>query len=163
MQRINFGKSADRLFSALQLYYNGRFDKFFITGGSGFILDQETKESVILKDYLLSINVPESDIIIETESRNTHENASESAKILNPNESNESYLLITSAFHMRRAAKCFENEGFVFDTYSTDTYYHKTTWNLETTIIPSAGAFTTWSMLLHEIIGYIMYDWTGYF
>ncbi len=161
--KIEFGQSTDRILEAVRLYYAGRINKIFISGGSGLLLDQTHKESQLLKDYLKSINVPEEDIIIETESRNTHENAVEAAKVLRPTESSDTYLLITSASHFRRAAKCFENEGFTFDSYPVDYCSRKICANPETWLIPAPSAFTTWNMLLHEIAGYVMYDWSGYF
>ena len=161
--KIEFGQSTDRILEAVRLYYAGKIDKIYISGGSGLLLDQEHKESQLLKDYLLSINVPEDDIIIETESRNTHENAVEAAKILSPSEKSNTYLLITSASHFRRAAKCFENEGFTFDSYPVDYCSRKIGANPETWLIPAPSAFASWNMLLHEIVGYVMYDWSGYF
>jgi uncharacterized SAM-binding protein YcdF (DUF218 family) len=161
--KIEFGQSTDRILEAVRLYYAGRINKIFISGGSGLLLDQTHKESQLLKDYLVSINVPEEDIIIETESRNTHENAVEAAKILHPTDSSHTYLLITSASHFRRADKCFENEGFTFDSYPVDYCSRKFEANPETWLIPAPSAFSTWNMLLHEIAGYVMYDWSGYF
>jgi len=161
--KIEFGQSTDRILEAVRLYYAGRINKIFIAGGSGLLLDQTHKESQLLKDYLVSINVPEDDIIIETESRNTHENAVEAAKILHPTESSDTYLLITSATHFRRAARCFENEGFTFDSYPVDYCSRKLGANPETWLIPAPSAFATWNMLLHEVAGYVMYDWCGYF
>ncbi|MBQ4010064.1 MAG: YdcF family protein, partial [Bacteroidales bacterium] len=161
--KIEFGQSTDRILEAVRLYYTGHIEKIFISGGSGLLLDQTHKESQLLKDYLTSINVPEEDIIIETESRNTHENAVEAAKVLRPTESSDTYLLITSASHFRRAAKCFENEGFSFDSYPVDYCSRKLGSNPETWLIPAPSAFSTWNMLIHEIAGYVMYDWSGYF
>ena len=161
--KIEFGQSTDRILEAVRLYYAGRIEKIFISGGSGLLLDQTHKESQLLKDYLTSINVPEEDIIIETESRNTHENAVEAAKFLRPTESSDTYLLITSASHFRRAAKCFENEGFTFDSYPVDYCSRNIGANPETWLIPAPYAFATWNMLIHEIAGYVMYDWCGYF
>jgi len=162
-EKIEFGQSTDRILEAVKLYYEGRIDKIFISGGSGLLLDQRHKESQLLKEYLISINVPEEDIIIETESRNTHENAVEAAKILKPTENRGTYLLITSASHFRRAARCFENEGFTFDSYPVDYCSREIGANPETWLIPAPSAFATWNMLLHEITGYIIYDITGYF
>lgn len=161
--KIEFGQSTDRILETVRLYYAGKIDKIFISGGSGLLLDQTHKESQLLKDYLVSINVPEEDIVIETESRNTHENAVEAAKMLQPTESSHTYLLITSASHFRRAAKCFENEGFTFDSYPVDYCSRKLCANPETWLIPAPSAFATWNMLLHEVAGYVMYDWCGYF
>ena len=73
-----------------------------------------------LKNYLIKKKIPEKDIIIETESRNTKENAFNSARILKKQYKNGRYLLITSSNHMRRAQMCFEKTNINIDSYSTD-------------------------------------------
>ncbi len=94
-ERINFLRASDRILQTIDLYHRGVINKIFITGGSGDILNQRDKESVILRKYLIKIGIPEEDIIIESESRNTYENAVNSAKVLNPMNSNDTYLLST--------------------------------------------------------------------
>ncbi len=162
-KKINFGKSADRIFEAVRLYYSGKIEKIYISGGSGFVTDQEHKESQLLKDYLVGMNVPGDDIIIETESKNTHENAVEAAKMLQPNQNRDTYLLITSSSHIRRSAKCFAHEGFTFDLYPVDNNYKEMSFLPESWLIPSPEAFSIWNLLIHEMVGYVMYDIMGYF
>ena len=106
--KIEFGQSTDRILEAVRLYYAGRINKIFISGGSGLLLDQTHKESQLLKDYLTSINVPEEDIIIETESRNTHENATEAAKMLHPTENSHTYLFPLKVRFRQSGTKNFQ-------------------------------------------------------
>lgn len=160
--RINFWRSSDRLLQTLDLYYDGTIGKIFITGGSGEVFNQTQKEAAILKDYLLHIGVASEDIVIETQSRNTRENALESAKILRPETNNNSYLLITSAFHMRRSAGCFRKAGFEFDVYVTDRYAGPPSWKPDHSIIPKASAMQQWTLLIHEVSGYLVYKIMGY-
>jgi uncharacterized SAM-binding protein YcdF (DUF218 family) len=161
-ERINFLRSTDRILQALELYKDGYIKKIFITGGSGKILNQEHKESVILYNYLVKIGIPAEDIIIEQKSRNTYENAVESAKILKPETNSDSYLLITSAFHMRRANSCFTKAGFCCDVYVTDRYAGDRRFTFDHLIVPNIHAFDRWTVLIHEISGYIMYKIMGY-
>jgi uncharacterized SAM-binding protein YcdF (DUF218 family) len=58
-------------------------------------------------------------LILETQARNTFENAQFSAKRLAP-KPGERWLLITSAWHMPRAVGCFRRAGFVVDAYPVD-------------------------------------------
>lgn len=160
--RINFNSASDRIFQALELYKEGIIEKIFISGGSGAVLNQENKEAIILKDYLILIGIPNEDIIIEPYSKNTHENALEAAKYLNPKENNETYLLITSAYHLRRAAACFKKQGFSFDIYPTDFYTGKRSFAPDMLIIPKAEAISGWTTLIHELSGYIVYKIAGY-
>ncbi|HNQ68750.1 MAG TPA: YdcF family protein [Bacteroidales bacterium] len=158
--RINFNSSNDRLLQAVELYRENRIGKIFITGGSGEIFNQSAKESEILKDYLVVLGIPSEDIEIETVSRNTYENAVESAKILKPDRNSQTYLLITSAFHMRRAEGCFKKQGFIFDTYVTERYAGKRVFTPDI-FLPKSEIFQSWALLIHEIGGYIVYDITG--
>lgn len=160
--RINFLRSTDRILQALDLYKAGIIKKIFITGGSGLLFDQENKEAEILQNYLIRIGIPESDILIEKNSRNTYENAVESATILKPEKSNNSYLLITSAFHMRRSAACFKKQGFEFDVFSTDRYSGNRKFSIDHLFIPNPQTLARWNVLLKEMAGMLTYKIVGY-
>jgi uncharacterized SAM-binding protein YcdF (DUF218 family) len=58
-------------------------------------------------------------VILETSSRNTFENAVDSAQIVTP-QADERWLLITSAAHMPRAVGCFRRAGFSIVAYPVD-------------------------------------------
>ncbi|MDD4148768.1 MAG: YdcF family protein [Bacteroidales bacterium] len=160
--RINFQSSNDRLMQAIELYSEGYCDKIFITGGSGEIFNQEYKEAELLKNFLILMGTPETDILIEKESKNTYENAVESAKILKPTENSTSYLLVTSAYHMRRAAGCFSKQGFEFDIYVTDRYSGKRKFTLDQIFVPKAEVLDGWTLLIHEVTGYFVYGIMNY-
>ena len=61
----------------------------------GLFLGNERKEAENLKSILTLANVPETDILIEKESRNTYENARYSAQILKKEFPGADFLLIT--------------------------------------------------------------------
>jgi uncharacterized SAM-binding protein YcdF (DUF218 family) len=75
LNRIQFSRSSDRVFQSLELYHLGYVKKLIIVGGSGSIVYPEDKESIEIKAYLINIGFKSDDIIIEDQSRNTHENA----------------------------------------------------------------------------------------
>ena len=75
LKTLSFGESVDRLMEGLMLYRNGKIKKIIISGGSGYLIKDE-RESKLAKDFLVKFClVPESDIIIDTHSKNTYENA----------------------------------------------------------------------------------------
>jgi len=160
-ERINFKSSTDRLLQAIDLYNDGIIKKFYLTGGSGEIFNQKHKEASILQEYLIHLGIPESDILIEPNSKNTYENAVESKKLINPDDE-LNLILITSAFHMRRASGCFLKQGYKFDTYVVDRYSGKRKYTLDQLIVPKAEVLEGWTLLIHEISGYIVYDVVGY-
>lgn len=161
--RPQFMRGADRLFQALPLLQRGQVQKIIISGGSGSILHQEEKESLILKNYLVRIGIPDSIILTETTSRNTHENAVETKRILDSLNVKDSVLFITSAFHLRRALECFHREGITkLVAYPTDRYSGPRKWDFEYLFRPTINALDEWELLLHEWTGWITYKIKGY-
>jgi uncharacterized SAM-binding protein YcdF (DUF218 family) len=104
---LSFGEASDRLTEGLIQYRKGRIKTIIISGGSGSLVD-DTRESVLAKAFLTeNCGVPDSIVIIDTVSRNTYENAVETKKIMNAR-GLKSAIMITSAWHMRRAEGCFK-------------------------------------------------------
>jgi len=162
VDRVVYSSSVDRLLQALQLYHDKKIKKILLSGGSGFVNFQDWKESGLIAKVLLKSGVPEEDIILENGSRNTHENASLSKEILNGNKYGNRFLLITSAFHMRRSLMCFEKVNLNTDPFSVDTRAATYINTLDRIIQPDAECLTQWDLLLHEWIGILMYKMMGY-
>jgi uncharacterized SAM-binding protein YcdF (DUF218 family) len=160
--RTYFEKGADRIMHALQLYKAGKVKKILITGGSGSLNGQEGTESGDLASFLRIAGVPDQDIILETQSRNTRENAVFSANILREHFAGQRYLLVTSAFHMRRSAGCFQKAGIRADVFSTDFYTFERSFTPDKWLLPNEGAFGKWGTLIHEMVGYLVYKMIGY-
>jgi len=161
-KRINFKQGIDRLLHAIELYKSGRIKKIFITGGSGSLTDQREKEAIHLRDYLLRAGFPDKDILIESDSKNTRENALFTSHILSRKNEGADYLLITSAYHMRRAIGCFKKVGIRGDAYPTDFYTVSREYNFADLFIPYAGKLDNWTLLIHEVVGCVVYKIMGY-
>ena len=114
-------------------------------------------ESEEIRQYLLENKIPDEDILIETKSRNTNENASNSASILKKEFANGSFLLITSATHMRRAQYCFEKYGIQTTSFTTDNTKSYRSKGYEYILLPRTEALDKWENLIHEWVGYIVY------
>ncbi|MEO8761656.1 MAG: YdcF family protein [Bacteroidia bacterium] len=158
-----FLRSADRLFQALPLMGSKQIKKIIITSGSGSISHPEEKESAILKKYLLKCGYADSSIIIENESRNTRENALFTKHLMDSLHIKDSVLFITSAFHLRRAIGCFNKVGIknIF-VYPADRYSGPRKFELDFLFIPNPGALDESTLLLHEIMGWLVYKVKGY-
>jgi uncharacterized SAM-binding protein YcdF (DUF218 family) len=163
VERMQADRGFDRTLQALLIYKKGKTKKLFISGGSGSLQFPDMKESIILKNYLMQIGFPEEDILIESESKNTYENALYTKKELEKlGLQNSSLLLVTSASHMYRAKKCFEKQGLQVDTYSADVKAGPRKFVFDHLFIPNEEAFVKWYNLLHEILGVIIYKVMGY-
>ncbi len=161
--RVYFVKGADRATHAMQLYFAGKIKKILITGGKATIVDYgHTAESINLKGLMVMCGIPEKDIIVESEANNTRENATLSAVILNKAYPHTKHLLITSAFHMRRSKGCFDKAGLDTDEFSVDFYSHERKFLPVELLLPSEAAISKWGILVHEIMGYVVYKVVGY-
>lgn len=160
--QINFNSAADRITEAVSLYDAGIVRQIILTGGSGYVLNQKDRESVELREFLLSSGVPIEDILVEPESRNTHENASYTKELLIKEDLiDRNLLLITSAFHMRRSLACFAKEDIEVQPFAVDFRSSRVRLDLGW-ILPSHQSFATWQMLLKEVTGMIAYKLVGY-
>lgn len=160
--RLQFNRAVDRLMQAVALYKDGKVKKIFISGGSGSILEKNVLEGAILKEYLLKIGIPDSAVVVEKYSKNTHENAVFSKPILDSLYKNGKYILITSAFHMPRAIRCFKKAGISVTPYSVDRYSGPRKFVFDYMFFPATGALDEWNVLFHEWIGMGMYKISGY-
>ena len=162
MDRANFGAGADRLMQAVDLYNSNKIDKIIITGGSGKLGEQKIKEAFLIEKLLKEINISDRNILTESDSRNTYENAQYTAELIKEKNLRGPYLLITSAFHMRRSLAVFKKAGIDAEPYPADVLSGKTMFTPDKLIIPSADAIIGWNVLMHEWIGFLVYKVMGY-
>ena len=164
LERLSIRRGGDRIWQAIDLYHLGKIKKILISGDSGYLVDKGLNEAIQLKDVLIQRGIPKKDILIETVSKNTYQNALETKKVLDTTVENETVLLITSALHMRRSKACFEKVGFTdFGTFTTDHFTGPTRgYYFDQYIIPNESVLTDWNRLIHEWVGYVTYWVMGY-
>ena len=160
--KVKFSESSDRLWQALQLYYQKKVNKLFISGGSGSLYHQDETEADKIKTFLISINVPESDVIMEMTSRNTRENAINTAMWLKKHDSKARCLLVTSAAHMRRALGCYKKAGINVTPYTTHQISEPRKFDFDILLLPQSSALYNWDSLIKEMIGCLVYKVVGY-
>lgn len=160
--RFQFNTRANRLTQAVELYQQGKFKKILLTGGSGSLMQNLPSEALQSETFLQLMGIPEEDIIIEADSRNTRENAVFTKAILDEKYPNASLLLITSAWHMRRSKACYDKVGLTFDYHCTDHVGEINRLTPESVILPNSDGFIRWDMLIKEMVGYFMYWLKGY-
>lgn len=156
-----FGSAADRFIQTATLYHTGKIKKILVTGGSGSLLHTYKPEAVFLKEMLVNNKIPEQDIIVEPDSRNTYENAVFSKRIVDSLKLSTPSLLITSALHMRRSEAVFTKVGIQFDSYPADFKVVDEYFSVDDTLIPDAKLLKDWTHLIKEVIGLWVYQLTG--
>lgn len=154
--RPSFGPTSDRLLQPLLLVREGRVRHVLISGGSGklFGAGLYPDEGRVAADFLQTVGVAPGRIFRETASRNTHENARFTARLLRERFPNGRYLLVTTAFHMRRAMACFRREGIDVTPYPVDFRAGPAS-AAAATFWPSAEALDHFDRLVREWVGYL--------
>ncbi len=160
--RVYIGSAADRVNHTLQLYKLGYIENVIISGGSGRLIDIGVREADELSSLLQLMGVPAEHILLENQSRNTHESAVEVANLLKTRTRPGDCLLITSASHMRRSLACFARAGWPCTPFSADIQGHIRKYSFDVLFIPKLEAFLWWQTLLKEWTGYFAYWAAGY-
>lgn len=161
--RHTFRVNTDRIMQAIYLYKEGVIGKILISGGSGSLIYRNMREASTLKEFMVqTMEIPAEDILVDTISDNTHQNAVESAAIIKSTFNNPDILLITSAIHMRRSNLCFKKQGILADVYATDLTAGSRRYQFNHLFVPSHQSLQQWNKLLHEWVGIIMYKIMGY-
>jgi len=154
---IEFNNSSDRLFSAIQLYKQGKIKRFLISGGEGTLVKTGKTEAEVTAEYLRSIAIPDSVILCEPYSKNTIENVLQIKKKIAGNGKN--CLLITSASHMRRSLAIFHKQMMFPQAYSCD---FRGSFSASNFLVFKSNALIDWDVLIHETVGYVVYWFMGY-
>ena len=160
--RVYLGDGADRLTNALWLYRAGRVRRIIISGGSGAVQAVAHTEAHDLATLLRLAGVPNAHILLEDKSRNTRENALFTKQLLAARPELDTLVLVTSAFHQRRALGCFLKVGlhpvaFPAGFRSSDRRLTPDFW-----LVPNPEALKNFSLLLHEATGWLVYKALGY-
>lgn len=112
-------EAAERYTEAVALARRLPGARLIFAGGSGGILTTEVPEAETAGRLFEALGVPRDRITLETQSRDTYENAQFTARMVKPGP-NQRWLLVTSAWHMPRAIGCFRRAGFAVEPWPVD-------------------------------------------
>ena len=161
--RLNFSYAANRLTDAVQAYKRGIIRKLLISGGDGKLIGASYPESELAKTFALDMGVKPEDLLIEDNSRNTHENAVFSKQILEKQGiTNAKILVFTSASHIPRAIGCFKKIGINAQPFPTSFVANRLNFQLESWLIPDPEMIRNWESFIKEWIGSVVYKIQGY-
>ncbi|HET6390039.1 YdcF family protein [Hyphomicrobium sp.] len=115
---LALNESAERLTETLRLARALPDAKVIFTGGSGSLLGGEGMGAQI-GQFFIEAGLDPSRIVIENKSRTTYENAVFTKALVNP-KSDDTWVLVTSAYHMPRSVGVFRKAGYNVVPYPVD-------------------------------------------
>ncbi|PFG62094.1 uncharacterized SAM-binding protein YcdF (DUF218 family) [Thioclava sp. ES.031] len=159
--QVQLNAAAERVTTGLGLAHRFPDARILLSGGSGALHDL-ARESMPGADVMAAAfretGIPQPRLLLESRSRNTTENARFSYNLAQPRPE-ETWLLVTSAFHMRRAMASFERAGwdglipYPVD-YRAEGFLDGIGWNL-------AGHLDTLDLAIKEWVGIWAYAASG--
>jgi len=112
----------DRFLAGIDLYKANKSNRLIFTGGINPLTSDLPPEGDIYIKEAVSMGLPKEDLYTTYPVNNTLQEAKAIKKLLN-NEIpliQKNIILVTSAFHMKRAKKVFEREGISVQPYPVD-------------------------------------------
>ena len=154
--------SRNRTTCGVDLYQQGYAPTLVLTGGDARVFGTGLLEAVEMKRWAVRLGVPDSATMIDTEARNTYENATGTKRLLGP----ASILLVTSASHLPRAVPVFTKQGFrvtpVPCGYVSQNLPRENLDHIEPfDLIPSDDALKHTREAVVEVAGIVIYWLTG--
>jgi uncharacterized SAM-binding protein YcdF (DUF218 family) len=144
----------DRFFGGLALFNAGKAQKLVFTGGRMPWNKSKQTEGKMLMEYAITCGIPSKKIFVTKDVENTADETLAVKELIGPS---KRIILVTSAFHMYRAKKLFEKQGFIVIAYKVD--YKTTRYNQVTLMdfLPSAGSVELTETGVREILGRLFY------
>jgi uncharacterized SAM-binding protein YcdF (DUF218 family) len=147
--------AGDRILAGFELLQSGRARSVLLSAGGP--RPAEPVEADWAAALYRRLGIPADRIVLERESRNTHENAEQSARIVRER-GWRSLLLVTSAMHAPRALASFQAAGLSPDLLPVDFRRGPGSFGL----LPRASALEESTDALRELAGRLVYRWAGY-
>jgi len=145
-------ENGERLTTSLQLLRQNPKLKMIYSTYSGQLIPNGVTENEAAKDFYAKQGIPSERLLLENKSRNTFENAKESLKVIKPGDI--PWILLTSATHMNRSVKTFEEAGWKVIPYPVD---YQTGTNIDWKQISISRGIQLWNRYIHETVASILY------
>jgi len=147
------GASYSRVYNGVRVFRNSDAGLLALCGGPSELSDAQA-----MKVVAVTMGVPERQILAETRSENTMENAARLAELLGPGRDRR-IGVVTSAVHMLRSERAFKKH-FPCDVVIAVpvNYTYSPHIGFPANVTPSAGALLTSTVALHEWLGIAWYS-----
>ena len=158
----NEWNDSDRFWGGIELYRAGKAPWLLFTGGWAPWQPKLAPEGEVLRTWARSQGVPISAIQVTGKVTNTAEEAAAIAVLLHKlrpvdGVKPQTILLVTSAFHMPRAQRLFEQAGHTVQPYPVDFKVSASDRFTAMDLLPSAGAWQLTEMAWRELLGGMWY------
>ena len=154
--QVSFNSSVERLTESIKLIKKYPNAKIIFSGGSGNVKNEiDFIHADVAKIFFKEMGLNTNKIIFERNSRNTYENILNSKKIASPKK-NETWILITSAFHMNRSLYVAEKINWEFFPYAVDYLTVHPTYSFTTNFFGNTSNFQIASKEWLGILSYYL-------
>ncbi|MDW7710515.1 MAG: YdcF family protein [Deferrisomatales bacterium] len=160
LERVEFHDRPERIIEGARLVLEGRARWLVISGGSGDPSLPGASEAELLGAFARQMGVDPGVILLQEESRTTHEDAELTAALLRERGIGR-FFLVTSAFHLPRAVGCFRKAGLEPIPYPVD-YRATPLRRTPLDYVPQVWALQLSTLAVHEYLGYAGYRLLGY-
>lgn len=150
-------EAAERLTATVALLHDNPHLRVLYTGGGRALSEGDPTEAQLAQMFYASQHLPTQGVLYESASRTTHENAVLSAQLLGV-DSTRRWLLVTSAWHMPRSMATFARAGWNVTAYPVD---FRTGLSTPWTAYSLAEGSRSWQLVLHELLGGLVYRLAG--
>lgn len=149
-----WGEAVDRFFAGVDLYAAGKAPRLVFTGGLLPWQGDQEPEGQVLRRMALRLAVPADAIVVSGPAQNTEQESAAVRRLLEP--AVQRIVLVTSAFHMSRAKRLFEQAGFVVTPYPVD-FRVEVRGTTPMDYLPDARALLRTDIAVRELLGRCYY------
>ena len=164
--RLSEWHDPDRFLAAIGLYRASKAPRLLFTGGASLFRPGQAPEGLRYLQEARQLGIPAASVASTRPVVNTAEEAIAIRRLLGPKSSTQTassprILLVTSAFHMRRAQRLFERQGFKVLPFPVHFQargrWAGPFWRDPTQWLPSAWALDDSSRAFRELLGRLVY------
>ena len=160
---VNVGEPADRILTAVELVREGKAPVLVLSSAPYLLNDQFRGDSELIAHWLRRWNLPPGELVRLPLCRNTHDEALETAALMQQR-GWKRIILVTSAYHLRRAEAAFRHAGvtnlipFGCDFQGVDPTQGRWEWQG----IPRVNPLMILNYWTHEQVGWWYYGIRGW-
>jgi uncharacterized SAM-binding protein YcdF (DUF218 family) len=156
-----FNSSVARVLAGIALARRYPEAKLALVGGEGEMFPVGLAEARATLGFVLDEGIAATRVVLEEQSRSTHENAVFAKESIRPGPA-ETWILVTSAFHMPRAVASFRAVGWPAIPYPVDFKVDpRAVWRANFNLIEGLGTATTAGKEWVGLAGYRLRGWTA--